>query len=159
MSSPFEENKNTSGNAWSNEPFSPSFSSDNQQNPQPIDPNWQIPNQTPPQWQNEQPPQGEPQWQSGQPGQNYSQPWPNQPYYQMPSNQKSRVIAGLLGVLLGGLGIHRFYLGYTGIGIAQILVTVFTLGLGSLWGFIEGIMILVGTQSFQTDANGVPLAN
>ncbi len=69
--------------------------------------------------------------------------------------QKSKITAGILGILLGGLGVHRFYLGYTGIGIAQILVTVFTLGIGSLWGFIEGILILTG--SINKDANGVPL--
>lgn len=70
---------------------------------------------------------------------------------------KSRLAAGLLGIFLGGFGIHRFYLGYTGIGIAQIAVTICTCGIGSLWGFIEGIMILVGSDSFKTDAQGRPL--
>ncbi len=68
---------------------------------------------------------------------------------------KSKTTAGILGILLGGLGVHRFYLGYTGIGIAQILVTIFTLGIGSLWGFIEGILILTG--SINKDAKGQPL--
>ena len=72
--------------------------------------------------------------------------------------QKSKLVAGLLGIFVGSFGIHRFYLGYTGIGVAQILVTIFTCGIGGLWGFIEGIMILVGSESFRTDANGVPLA-
>ena len=71
----------------------------------------------------------------------------------------SRVAAGVLGILLGGLGVHRFYLGYTNIGIIQILVTVFTCGLGSIWGFVEGILILVKNDNFLTDANGVPLAD
>jgi hypothetical protein len=70
---------------------------------------------------------------------------------------KSRTTAGILGILLGGFGVHRFYLGYTGIGIAQIAVTILTCGIGALWGFIEGIMILVDSPSFATDANGVPL--
>lgn len=69
--------------------------------------------------------------------------------------QKSKITAGVLGILLGGLGVHRFYLGYTGIGIAQIVVTIFTLGIGSLWGFIEGILILTG--SINKDAKGQPL--
>lgn len=69
---------------------------------------------------------------------------------------KSRLVAGILGLLLGSLGIHRFYLGYTGIGIAQIVVTFVTCGIGSLWGFIEGILILCNT-TITTDANGVPL--
>ena len=66
---------------------------------------------------------------------------------------KSRLVAGLLGIFLGGLGIHNFYLGYTRRGVAQILLSVFTAGLGSLWGFIEGVLILIGNYR-QTDANG-----
>lgn len=71
------------------------------------------------------------------------------------NNQKSKMAAGLLGIFLGGWGIHNFYLGYTGKGIAQIIVTILTCGIGALWGLIEGIMILAG--SITTDANGVPL--
>ncbi|HAS08102.1 MAG TPA: hypothetical protein DCR52_02330, partial [Actinobacteria bacterium] len=52
------------------------------------------------------------------------------------------MVAGILGILIGGLGIHRFYLGYIGIGIAQIVVTLLTFGFGAIWGFIEGILIL-----------------
>lgn len=63
--------------------------------------------------------------------------------------------AGLLGIFLGGLGIHRFYLGYVGIGIAQIIVTLITFGIGGIWGFIEGIMIL--TDVIDKDAKGMPL--
>ena len=70
--------------------------------------------------------------------------------------QKSRIAAGILGILLGGLGIHRFYLGYVGIGIAQIAVTIVTLGIGSIWGFIEGILILTGSV-ITKDAKGRPL--
>jgi TM2 domain-containing membrane protein YozV len=69
---------------------------------------------------------------------------------------KSKLAAGLLGILLGGWGVHRFYLGYIGIGIAQILVTICTCGFGALWGFIEGILIFAG-QSITTDAAGRPL--
>lgn len=68
---------------------------------------------------------------------------------------KSKLTAGLLGILLGWLGIHRFYLGYVGIGIAQIIVTLVTFGLGGIWGFIEGILILTG--SINKDATGRPL--
>jgi TM2 domain-containing membrane protein YozV len=87
----------------------------------------------------------------------YGQQPYGQPYYGGYPEQKSRLVAGLLGVLLGGLGIHRFYLGYVGIGIAQIAVTIVTLGFGWIWGFIEGIMILVGADMFRRDAKGVPL--
>ncbi len=71
-------------------------------------------------------------------------------------SDKSRLAAGLLGIFLGGLGIHRFYLGYTTIGIIQIVVTIVTLGFGALWGFIEGIVILAG--GINTDAKGLPLS-
>ena len=70
---------------------------------------------------------------------------------------KSKIAAGLFGIFLGGFGVHRFYLGYTQIGVIQIVVTIFTCGFGSLWGFIEGILILVGHESFRTDADGRPL--
>ena len=68
--------------------------------------------------------------------------------------QKSKLVAGLLGIFLGGLGIHNFYLGNTGKAIAQIALS-FCFGIGAIWGFIEGIMILCG--SIKTDAKGIPL--
>jgi len=82
-----------------------------------------------------------------------------QPAYGYPqgAQPKSRTTAGILGILLGGFGVHRFYLGYTGIGIAQIAVTIVTCGIGAIWGFVEGILILTDSPSFATDANGVPL--
>ena len=72
---------------------------------------------------------------------------------------KSRLVAGLLGIFLGSFGIHRFYLGYTKIGVIQIVVTIVTCGIGGLWGFVEGILILMKNDRFLTDANGVPLAD
>jgi TM2 domain-containing membrane protein YozV len=72
---------------------------------------------------------------------------------------KSKIAAGLLGIFLGGLGIHRFYLGYNTIGLIMLLVTVLTCGLAGIvtgiWGMVEGIMILTG--SINRDANGNPL--
>lgn len=76
-------------------------------------------------------------------------------------DNKSKVGAGLLGIFLGWLGIHNFYLGYTGKAVAQLLLTVLSCGILSvvsgIWGFIEGIMILTG--SVNTDADGNPLVN
>ena len=89
---------------------------------------------------------------------NYAPPPPPPPaagYSQDPA-QKSRIAAGILGILLGGLGIHRFYLGYVGIGIVQIVVTIVTFGIGSIWGLIEGILILTGS-GITKDAKGRPL--
>jgi len=76
---------------------------------------------------------------------------------------KSRLAAGLLGVFLGWLGIHNFYLGFNGKGVAQLLLGVvvggLTCGVGTtvawIWGLVEGILILTG--SISTDAKGVPL--
>ena len=71
-------------------------------------------------------------------------------------DRKSKLAAGLLGIFLGGFGVHRFYLGYTTIGVVQILVTLLTCGAGHIWGFIEGILIIAGT-TITTDAEGRPL--
>lgn len=68
---------------------------------------------------------------------------------------RNRWVAGALGVLLGGFGVHRFYLGFTGIGFAQIAATVLTLGIvGPIWGFIEGILCFCGAMR---DVDGLPL--
>lgn len=68
---------------------------------------------------------------------------------------KSKMAAGLLGIFLGSWGIHNFYLGYTTKAIIQIILTVCSCGIGGIWGFIEGILILCG--NINTDANGNPL--
>ena len=70
---------------------------------------------------------------------------------------KSKMAAGLLGIFLGGWGVHNFYLGYVGKGVAQIFVTLFTCGIGAIWGLIEGILILSG--SINTDAEGNELVD
>lgn len=71
-------------------------------------------------------------------------------------SSRSKMVAGLLGIFLGAWGVHRFYLGYMGMGAIQIAVTICTCGLGGIWGLVEGIMILVG--SFDEDADGRKLA-
>jgi len=68
--------------------------------------------------------------------------------------QKSKIAAGLLGVFLGGVGAHNFYLGFTGKAVAQIVLSM-CLGIGAIWGFIEGILILCG--KIDKDAKGIPL--
>jgi TM2 domain-containing membrane protein YozV len=59
----------------------------------------------------------------------------------------SRLAALLLCLFLGCLGVHRFYVGKVGTGVAMI----FTLGGLGIWSLIDFIMIVTG--SF-TDANG-----
>lgn len=53
---------------------------------------------------------------------------------------KSQLIALLLVIVVGGLGIHRFYLGYTWQGIVQLL----TLGGCGIWALIDLIRIITG---------------
>ena len=87
----------------------------------------------------------------------------NNNYNNMNGGQrKSRVAAGVLGILLGCFGVHNFYLGYTGKAVAQLLLTLvgwILCGLGpvaaGIWGLIEGIMILTG--SISRDGYGNPL--
>jgi TM2 domain-containing membrane protein YozV len=65
---------------------------------------------------------------------------------------QKKLVAGILGILLGGLGIHRFYLGDTTGGILRIVITVVTCGVGSIIGLIEGILYLVKPDDdFQRD--------
>ncbi len=74
-------------------------------------------------------------------------------------NAKSRLAAGLLGIFTGALGIHNFYLGFTGKAVAQLLMSVLSCGILSvvsgIWGLVEGIMYLTG--KYNTDADGNPL--
>lgn len=67
------------------------------------------------------------------------------------TTQKSWVVALVLCLFLGTIGVHRFYVGKVGTGILQIL----TLGGCGIWVLIDLIMILVGKFS---DKNGQPLA-
>jgi len=65
---------------------------------------------------------------------------------------KNRMLAGLLGLVFGAVGLHRMYLGFWGLGITQIIVTLATGGFGVVWGFIEGVLILTG--HINKDAKG-----
>ena len=92
----------------------------------------------------------------------------------MEEERKSKIAAGLLGIFLGTYGVHNFYLGYTTKAIIQVAVgggaTILVLllswiGIGlifvpviwgiSIWGLVEGIMILAG--GIKVDGKGVPL--
>ena len=66
-----------------------------------------------------------------------------------PAYAKSKIVAGLLAIFLGWLGIHKFYLGYTGPGIILLLCgTIGWITFGilpvivSIIGLIEGIIYL-----------------
>ncbi len=76
-------------------------------------------------------------------------------------NAKSKLVAGLLGIFLGSLGVHNFYLGFTGKAVAQLLITLVTCGAGSvvsgIWALIEAILILAGNEKHRVDGKGIPL--
>lgn len=56
--------------------------------------------------------------------------------------QSQRVLAGVLGILIGSLGVHRFVLGDTTGGLIRIGITVVTCGAGGIIGLVEGIIYL-----------------
>lgn len=73
--------------------------------------------------------------------------------------ENKRVIAGIFAILLGGLGVHKFILGYTQEGIIQLIIGICTCGIGGIIGFIEGIIYLVKTdeefyQTYQANKRG-----
>ncbi len=58
---------------------------------------------------------------------------------------RSKVTAGILAILFGGIGIHKFYLGKTWQGVAMLLLALPSCGITALVGLVEGIIYL--TQS------------
>ena len=73
--------------------------------------------------------------------------------------QKSKLAAGLLGILLGVFGVHNFYLGYTGKAVGQLILGILccTSPISAIWGLVEGVMILCG--NINKDAKGIPLGD
>lgn len=72
--------------------------------------------------------------------------------------QKSYLVALLLSIFLGTLGIDRFYLGHTGLGVAKLLLSWCTFG---IWQLIDIILIAirkVDSSQFVWDdqPNGAP---
>jgi TM2 domain-containing membrane protein YozV len=105
-------------------------------------------------------------------------PPPYQPPYQHPQHQpqmhhyaqyapaashKSRLVALLLCLFLGGIGVHRFYVGKAGTGVCMILASLLGLITFGILGFIIGIwlivdLILILCGSFK-DADGLPVTD
>ena len=79
-------------------------------------------------------------------------PYGRDPVSGFPYSDRSKVIAGLLQLFLP-IGIGRLYAGHAAIGVAQLLLTLF-FGIGMIWAFIDGIVILAGRP---TDGKGRPL--
>ncbi len=76
-----------------------------------------------------------------------------------PKQENKKVLAGVMGILFGSFGIHKFILGYTTEGIIQLVISVVTCGIGGLVGFIEGIIYLTKSdeefyQMYQVNKKG-----
>ncbi|MDD2986157.1 TM2 domain-containing protein [Flavobacterium sp.] len=83
----------------------------------------------------------------------------NSPNSQAPVQENKKIMAGVLALLVGGLGVHKFVLGYTNEGIIQIVISIFTCGIGGLIPFIEGIIYLTKSdeefyQTYQVNKKG-----
>jgi TM2 domain-containing membrane protein YozV len=64
----------------------------------------------------------------------------------LPPAENKRILAGVLGIVFGAFGAHKFVLGYQYEGLIMLLVTILTCGIGAgltgLVGLIEGIVYL-----------------
>ena len=85
------------------------------------------------------------QYYYGQPDMNYN------PQQMNTEPAKEKLVAGWLAILIGTLGIHKFYLGYTKSGIIMLLVSLLTFGIGApvmaVISLIEGILYLTKSDA------------
>ncbi|BAX92423.1 TM2 domain-containing protein [Mycobacterium shigaense] len=95
-----------------------------------------------------------PQYPAAGPHFDPSAPYGRHPVTGQPYSDKSKLTAGLLELLalVGIGGIGRFYIGDTGIGVAQLLTGL--CGVGLIWSIVDGVLILVGNVN---DPQGRPL--
>ncbi len=64
-----------------------------------------------------------------------------------PAGAEKKITAGVLAILLGVFGIHKFILGYTKEGVIMLVASFFTFGMiSSIIGLIEGIIYLTKTD-------------
>ena len=84
-------------------------------------------------------------------------PYGRHPLTGEPLSDKSKIVGGLLQLigLFGLVGIGRIYLGYTGLGVAQLVVGLITCGIGAVvWGIIDAVLIFTDKVR---DPEGRPL--
>ncbi len=69
----------------------------------------------------------------------------------IPQQESKRILAGILGIIFGGIGIHKFVLGYTTEGLIMLAATILTCGVASIVtsivGLIEGIIYLTKSDA------------
>lgn len=75
---------------------------------------------------------------TSKPREDWNQPEQSYPQYQ----ENKKILAGVLALLLGGIGVHKFILGYTQAGIIQIVLSIVTCGIAGIVPFIEGVIYL-----------------
>ncbi len=73
--------------------------------------------------------------------------------------ENKKILAGILAIVIGSLGVHKFILGYTQEGIIQIVITFVTCGIGGIIPLIEGIIYLTKSdeefyQTYQVGKKG-----
>lgn len=79
--------------------------------------------------------------------------------------QKSRLAAALLAFMFGTFGVHNFYLGFKNRAVIQLVVSIvgafLTCGVATaaiaIWGFVEGVQLIIGNEEHRYDGNGVIL--
>ncbi|WP_396137346.1 TM2 domain-containing protein [Flavobacterium sp.] len=74
------------------------------------------------------------------PNENWNQP-------QASHQENKKIAAGVCALLIGGIGVHKFILGYNKEGVIQILLSVVSCGILGIIPFIEGIIYLTKSDS------------
>lgn len=62
--------------------------------------------------------------------------------WNQPKQENKKIVAGVCALLIGGIGVHKFILGYSKEGIIQIILSIVSCGILGIIPFIEGIIYL-----------------
>jgi len=73
--------------------------------------------------------------------------------------ENKKIVAGVCALLIGGIGVHKFILGYNKEGIIQIILSIISCGILGIIPFIEGIIYLTKSdnefyQTYQVNKKG-----